>query len=126
MKSRFLSCMSALALWAAATSASAGYVIQANVVKIRATEYNAYFVFVDTNILDRAACSVSSSENAFAIDPSTPGGKAQLKAVMAAQLAKLKVTIAGRGHPPTTFVGNTQCHLWNAIESVNYVDVHTN
>ena len=111
------------ALFCLSPPASAGYVIQATVVKLRPTEYNAYFVFVDKPIVDRAPCDTSSPQNAFVLDVSTPGGKAMVNALFTAQVTKAKVTISGRGSYPTIYPGNQQCHIWGGIESMNHVDI---
>jgi hypothetical protein len=103
--------------------AFAGYVAQATVLKVRATEYNAYFVFVDKNIVDRAPCYTSSPQNAFVLDASTAGGRVLANTILAAQVTKAKVTIAGRGQWPIQYPGPQASNVWGGIETVNYVDL---
>jgi hypothetical protein len=55
----------------ASASANAGYVLNATIVKVRATEFNAYFVYVDKAIIQPAACATASADKGFVFDPST-------------------------------------------------------
>lgn len=126
--SSFLRCLAAAiattALFAA-PNAFAGYVIDANVVTVRTSQYNTAFIFVSLPITNRPPCSAANTATqAFVIDVSTPGGKAMLQTALGAKLTNAKVIIRGQGETNV----NTGCALFpatggNGVESVDWIDL---
>jgi hypothetical protein len=106
--------------------AHAGNVIGAKITKIRTTEWNVAFIYVDKTITTVANCAPQSTtvqNNVFAVAINTPSGRAMLNAAMLAQAQKKTVSISGRGDYPSAFTGAAICSLWTDVETANFVDV---
>jgi len=99
--------------------ANAGTVSQATITNVIAQEANAVMVFTNVPVTHPAACGAANPR--FAIDPSTPGGKAILATVFFAQAMGRKVDIVGRGEFPQNFTNF--CNVWPDTESINYIDL---
>ncbi len=105
----------------------AGYVVDAKITSIRATEYQAIFVCVDKTIIYDAGNAVPcvTQTNVFALDNTTPGGKAIANNLALALQLKRKITIQGAGsfpdgYPPS---GSTACSMWLGVETINYIEI---
>jgi hypothetical protein len=122
-RARLLAKVSAIFIALASSVAHAGYVENATVVKVRTTELNVAFIFVNTPILNRPACSASGTEQIFVFDVGSPGGKATLQNALLAKATGAKVLVTGRGQYPANYPGDQPCSLWGAIETVNFLDV---
>jgi hypothetical protein len=131
---RLLCKLGAIATLAAVCGqASATHVINANITKLRLSEYNAFFVYVDQSPTVPAgtitpACVTpqvfpAGSNALYVIDISTPGGRAMMQQLQLAKATNKKVTIVGRGNFPTSFTAaGSMCNVWGGIETVNYMD----
>jgi hypothetical protein len=123
-------------LLSASTIASAGYVNNATITRVRASEFNVYYVYVDVAIVRSeitgtvtSTCSSGYPANVFAFDTSTVGGKAMLNTILVAKAAGSLVNITGRGSPGIGFTGALVCNLspgstsTNGVESINALEL---
>lgn len=127
--------VSCAAMLAVCGQASATHVINAKIVTLRVTEWHAMFVFVDQAPQVPAGTSTpacvttppsltAGSSGAYALDISTPGGKAMMNQLQIAKATNKRVTIVGRGSFPASFPSaGAICNVWGGFETVNYIDV---
>jgi hypothetical protein len=76
------------------------------------TSGQAFFVYLSATITGSPTCATQTTR--FAIDPDTPGGKAQVAAILAAQIAGRTINAVGRG----------VCDIWPGTESLDYVTIN--
>jgi hypothetical protein len=106
-------------------NAIAGTVSGARITKLGGAEAQAFFVYVDIAPTNVPACATeTSSVRRFAVDPGTPGGKAEIAAIIAAFAAGRTIDIGGRGQFPAAFPGAQACNVWSTTETINYMFVN--
>jgi hypothetical protein len=126
----------AMMMTAASSPAIAGYVVNATITKVRASEFNVYYVFVNTNIVrdeittaNPTSCSSAGPQSVFAFEVSTAAGKSMLNTILLAKAANSPVTIIGRSSAGVGFTGSLPCNLspggtaTTGVESINWLEV---
>ena len=95
-------------------SAHAGTVTGGTISLVFSAQEDVYFVYLNQNITDVAACG-SANANRFSIKPSTPGGKAMIATVLFASAQGKAITVQGTG----------DCGIWGDTESAKFLWTNT-
>lgn len=100
---------------------SAGVLDWPKINQILAFEDDVWMVMFDKAIVNPTPCGVPNP-NRFAVQASTPGGKAMIASLlMAFQAGKPIRWVQGRGEYPQQYPGTAACHAWGDTESIKYV-----
>jgi hypothetical protein len=98
--------------------------VYGHVVSLLADESDSYFVYLDQPVVNPAACGTqTASTNRFVVQPSTPGGQAQIATVLEAMALGRPLWVVGRGDFPASYPASAQCNIWPDTESVNYIQM---